>query len=218
MSPSEVELVRLGRIDRQIRLGIAAVALLLLAAVVKPWPGHGAAGPTDSARPREFVAGVSANVPSPSASPTNIASALCASRDRWLIVADDVEQGRPVRTWLVAGVEYSVVPPVHSTIPVTTLVSSEVVRLGFCLPVSAGEPRNGGWSGTLWRQGADAANPTQWQAAARLDPAPGSLDALAYPVNKSAIAWPPGLYFLEARFVGLDREAWLGLLIQRRPT
>ncbi len=214
MSPSDLELVRLGRIDRRIRLGIAALALLLLVAVLKPWPGRGTTGPTESASPPGLVAGASANVASPTPPPANSAGALCLSPDGWRIVADDVELGRSVRTWLVADVEYSVVPPPRSTIPVTTLVSSAIEHIGFCRPSGSGQLGDGGWSGTLWRQGADPANPTQWQLAARVDPAPGSIGALAYPVNESAAAWPPGLYFLEADFAGSDREAWLGLLIQ----
>lgn len=216
MSPSDVELVRLGRIGRRIRLGIAALPLLLLVAVVKPWPGQGGARPAGSPSPSpgELVAAVSAKTASSSAPPAGAAGALCLSPDSWRIVADDVELGRSVRTWLVADVEYSAGAPPRSTIPVTTLVSRAVVRLGFCPPSGPEEPADRGWSGTLWREGADPAAPTQWQLAARLDPAPGAAGALAYPVDNSAASWPPGLYFLEADFAGSDREAWLGLLIQ----
>jgi hypothetical protein len=234
VSPSDVELVRLGRINGRIRLGIAALALLLLVAIVKPWPGHGGAGPagSPSLSPRELVAAASveptsSSAPASSSAATSgsapssgsaaaadAAGALCLSPDSWWIVADDTELGRSVRTWLVADVEYSAGPPARSTIPVTTLLSRGVVRLGFCPPSGLGGPGVRDWSGTLWRQGAGSADPTQWRLAARWGPAAGSAGALAYPVDHSAAAWPPGLYFLEANSAGSDREAWLGLLIQ----
>jgi hypothetical protein len=133
------------------------------------------------------------------------------------VVADDFELGRSVRTWMVADVEYSTTTPARSTIPVTTLVSSQVERLGFCLPVGGGTPGANGWSGTVWRTAGTGADPTLGQEAATLDPTPGSLGALAHPVGEAAVTWAPGLYFLQADFAGSNREAWLGLLIQRDP-
>ena len=214
MGPTGVELVRLGRTSRQMVLVVSVLALLLLVAVVKPWPGEGSPTRSASASPEEFVAGVSAGAAFPVASPTDPAGALCASPDGWRIVADDVELGRSVRTWLVATVEYAVVPPVRSTVPVTSLVLGGVNDLGFCLPGGVSGPGKTGWSGTLWRQGGVGADSTAWQPAARLTPSPGSLGALAEPLDGSVGTWPPGRYVLEARFVGSDSEAWLGLLIR----
>jgi hypothetical protein len=214
---SDVELVRLGRTGRQARLGIAIVALLLLVAVAKPWPGPGPA-PAGSATPREQVAAATAPARSSSTPRAAAAGALCVSPDGWRIVADDVELGRAVRTWLVADVARSIVPPLRSTIPVTTLVSSEVERLGFCRPAVAGEAGGPAWSGSLWRQGVGVSASPQLQLAARLDPAPGSIGAFVFPLGNPAVAWPPGLYFLQADLAGSDKEVWLGLLIQGRPS
>lgn len=218
MNPRDVELVRIGGTERRILVGVATAALLLLVAAIKPWPGHDTAKPTNSASPAQVAAGVPTGLPSPSPLVTNEASALCMSSDRWLIVADDSELGRSVRTWLVATVEYSAARPIPSTIAVTTLVSAGVTHLGFCLPATSGEPGYRDWSGTLWRQNADPASSMQWQVDAELDPAQGAPGALANPVDGSAPAWPPGLYLLEARFAGLDTEAWLGLRIQGGPS
>lgn len=214
MRPRDVELVRLSRTDGRIRIGVAVVALLLLAAVVKPWSGPGPAGTTGSAPVIQSLASDRAADASSSASPPAVASGLCVSPDGWRVVADDVELGRSVRTWLVADVEYSTTPPARSTIPVTTLVSSQVERLGFCLPAGGGAPGTNGWSGTLWRAADASLTPAQGQEAATLDPAPGSLGAMAYPVGEAALTWAPGLYFLQADFAGSNREAWLGLLIE----
>jgi hypothetical protein len=211
--PTDIELVRLGRSSRQVALGVTAVAALLAVAVVKPWPGPAPAANSDT--PEQFVAAVTANVPSAAASSADPAGSICTSPDGWRIVADDVELGRPVRTWLVASVEYSAVPPVRSTVPVTSLVSSGVSSLSFCLAPEVSQAGKTGWSGTLWRQSGDAADPAAWQPAARLTPFPGSIGALAAPLDGSATTWPPGRYVLEARFAGSPREAWLGLLIRR---
>lgn len=217
MRQRDVELVRLSRTDGRIRLGVAAVVLLLIAAVVKPWPNRGSAGAAGTGQPFESSTGVTAAAPGSPSSPA-AAPGLCVSPDGWRVVADDVELGRSVRTWMVADVEYSTItPPALSTIPVTTLVSSQVERLGFCLPVGGGTPGANGWSGTLWRTAGTGADPTQEQKAATLDPVPGSLGALAHPVGEAAITWAPGLYFLQADFAGSNREAWLGLLIRRDP-
>jgi hypothetical protein len=211
VGPSGVELVRLTRTDRRIRLGIVAVAALLLVAVAKPWAGPTALAPADSTSPLEFVAAAST---APSASSVDVASMLCVSPDGWRIVADDTELGRTVRTWLVAAVERSAAPPARSTIPVTTLVSSDVRSLGFCRPAATGGSGAPNWSGTLWLQGPQPTDPIRWQLAATLSPAPGAIGALVRPLNGSSILWQPGLYFLEARFAGSDQETWLGLSIQ----
>jgi hypothetical protein len=157
---------------------------------------------------------VTAVVPSPSPSSGDGTAPLCDSPDGWRIVADDVELGRSVRTWIVAAVEYSTTPPVRSTVPVTAFVSSGVSRLGFCRPPDSAGPGKTVWSATLWRQSGGAADSTAWQAAAQLTPLPGASGALAAPVGGAIAIWPPGRYVLEARFQGSTREAWLGLLIR----
>jgi hypothetical protein len=106
------------------------------------------------------------------------------------------------------------VPPVRSAVPVTALVSSGVSSLGFCLPPDSVVAAETGWSGTLWRQSGDGADPNAWQAAAQLTPARGSIGALTDRIDASTATWPPGRYLLEARFDGSSREAWLGLLIR----
>jgi hypothetical protein len=132
-------------------------------------------------------------------------------------VADDVELAWSARTWAVAAVEFSAVPPLRSTIPVTSLDSRAVDSLGLCIPADVSEPGRTGWSATLWQVGGDAGSATVWQPVALLTPSPRSLGAMADPLNQSVVAWPPGRYILETRFDGLQKEAWLGLLISPTP-
>ncbi|MFI5258522.1 MAG: hypothetical protein ACHQ01_02755 [Candidatus Limnocylindrales bacterium] len=215
MSPNEIDIVRIGRVGRQMRIGITAAVLLVLVAVAKPWVGPGSAPASGPMSSGDAMAAASA-APSATAAGAETTAALCESPDGWRIVADDVEFGRAIRSWLVADVEYSDVTPVSSTIPVTVVVSGAVEGLGFCLPASMADPTAVDWSATLWRFDNDPADPTKWLPAARLNPLPGSLGAMAAPLDPSASGWPPGRYVLETRFAGSIDEAWLGLLI--RPT
>ena len=213
MRPNDIELVRVGHSGRRTAVGVTAATLLLVVAILKPWAGA-APVTSPSATPLQFVAAVTAAAPSPSSSGGDVAAPLCDSPDGWRIVADDVELGRSVRTWIVADVEYSTIPPVRSTVPVTAVVSRGVSSLGFCRPPDSAGAGRTVWSATLWRQSGDAADAAAWQAAAELTPLPGAIGALAAPVGGAIATWPPGRYLLEARFQGSTREAWLGLLIR----
>lgn len=214
MDPTDEEFVRLGHAGRQLPIAIAAVVLLLMLAIAKPWASQGSAHPTVTTPPQEVVAVASDNVRSPAASVADRGPTACARAEVWQVVAGDVALQKPGRMWPVAAVEYSAVPPLPSTIPVVSLVSSALIDLGFCVPVGLSGPGDIGWSGTLWRQSDDATDPTAWRAVGRLDPLPGSFGALADPIDESEVVWPPGRYVLEARFGASIREAWLELVIQ----
>lgn len=214
MDPTEVELRSLGRNGRQLPAVILAVVLLLIVAVVKPWSIGASAVPTASSSSHQAVAGASATSQSATATALDAAGNLCTSPDGWQIVANDVELGRSVRTWLVATAMYSAYPPLRSAIPVTSIVSSGVSSLGFCAPAALPGSAGTSWSGLLWRQGGDGTNSNAWHLAARLAPTPGSLGALADPLIQSVGGWPPGHYVLEASFEPFAPEAWLGLIIQ----
>jgi hypothetical protein len=209
------EIISLGPAGRQLPIGIATVAVLLVLAVVKPWT---AARSTESVMPAALsVAAVTAAVPagalSPAAGPGDWDNEVCAGTDDWLVVADDAKLGGSFRTWLEASVIYSLVPPVRTSIPVAQLVSHAVERLGFCVPTAILDNGRNSWSGTLWRQGGDSAGPMAWREVARLNPSPGSPGAWADPLDRSTAVWPPGIYVMEARFSESPRDAWLGLAI-----
>jgi len=219
LDPTDEQVARLGSPGRRVRFGIAAVVLLLVAAIAKPWPGEGSVPPVPaspgSTPSQQLVAAATATAaPSPASSRTDWDGAVCQSPDGWRVVADDVELGRSVRAWVVADAEYSPVPPIRSTVPVTELVSPGVRHLGFCAPVDLVEHGLITWTATLWRQGLDRSDPTGWRAVARLTPSSGWFGAPADPLDRAMVGWPPGIYFLEARFQGSITEAWLGLTIR----
>ena len=216
VDPPYEQLVRLGRTGRQTPIGIVTVVVLLLVAIVKPWPNVGSVAATASPS-TPVIAAASIAEPTATTFQANRASDMCTGADGWRLVVDDIELGRYVRAWLVTSVVYSVVPPLRFTIPVTSLVSSSVNGLGVCVPISSAEPFAEGWSGTLWRESSDAANAGGWDQVGRLIPAPGELGALAGPLGASAVVWSPGRYVLETRFAGSIKEAWLGLQIQDSP-
>jgi uncharacterized protein YbdZ (MbtH family) len=218
VDPTDEQVIRTGHVGRRVRLGIAAAAVLVVAATAKPW----ALLPVDPTPtpPAELVAvATSTPTPTPTPAPTPRPSysdwdnTVCVSPDGWRVVADNVQLGRSVRSWVVAAAAYSFVPPISTTIPRTLLVSHGVSLLGFCVPAGTTALSKDDWSATLWRQGGDVANPTGWRAVGSVTPPPGSLGAPAAPFDRSAAGWPPGKYFLEARFQGSLTEAWLGLVI-----
>ncbi len=218
MDPIDVELISLGRTARTLPIGIAAAAVLLLVATVKPWAGDSTRESEVPAPPVPVIAAPPAAPPgrtqSPTLTPSDWDKTVCLSRDGWLVVADDVQPGRSVRTWLVASVVYAMVPPIRTSIPVTSLVSHSVDKLGFCVPAGVLDHGRNAWNGTLWRQGGDPADPTGWRQVARLTPSPGSFGAMADPLDRSVVVWPPGIYVMEARISGSLQDAWLGLVIK----
>ncbi|MFI5259371.1 MAG: hypothetical protein ACHQ01_07170 [Candidatus Limnocylindrales bacterium] len=217
MDPIDEELISLGRSARPLPIGIAAVAVLLVIAVAKPWAGDATrdSEPTAPQAPMVATPTAAAGAPtsSPGPTPSDWDNTLCASPDGWLVVARHSELGRSVRTWLVASVVYSMVSPIRTSIPMNSLVSHAVEKLGFCAPAGASDHGRNTWNGTLWRQGGDPGEPTGWRQAARLTPSPGSLGAWADPLDRSVVGWPPGIYVMEARFSGSRQDAWLGLAI-----
>jgi uncharacterized protein YbdZ (MbtH family) len=220
VDPTDEQVIRTGHVGRRVRLGIAAAVLLVVAATAKPWT----LVPVDATPtpPAEVVAVATSTPPAnptPTAAPIPRTSysdwdnAVCVSPDGWRVVADSVQLGRSVRSWVAAAAAYSFVPPISTTIPRTLLVSHGVSLLGFCVPAGITALSKDDWSATLWRQGGDVANPTGWRAVGSVTPPPGSLGAPAAPFDRHAVGWPPGKYFLEARFEGSLTEAWLGLVI-----
>jgi len=194
-------------------IGVGIAGVLLVAAITKPWSGFGLMQGAPSGSPATSGTVPAATAPALSVSPSPIAG-LCTSPGGWLVVADDVEFGRTVRTWLVADAVFSAVPPDQSILPLTTLFSSGVESLGFCLPAALSEAAGAGWSGTLWRIGGAAASSAQWQQVGLVTPTPGSLGAEANSIGRLASSWPSGTYVLEARFEGVASQAWLGLVIE----
>jgi hypothetical protein len=215
--------LRTGGVGLRLGIGLAAIALLLAAAVLKPWSDSGsglaASGPNGSSAPTLVVAGATASAASGTAGPSasqEAADSLCPGQTGWQVVVDDVELGRDVRTWLTADVVYSSAQPAPATIPVTTFVSAGIGRLGFCRPPEFVGAGSRVWTGTIWREPEATAKAAAWQVVGRLRPLPGSLGAVASPIQAVSMAWKPGLYFLQADSAG-SASAWLGVRIEGSP-
>jgi hypothetical protein len=216
-----------GGIRWRIRLGLAAAAFLVIAAIAKPWPGGNPAEPATSSpvavSETASTSDIAAATPPRATSKAtpgedDVLSGLCQSHAGWLIVVDDMELGRVVRTWLVINAvsEGPGEAPVQSAIPVATLVSGDVRQLGFCQPdVSAGSSMPS-WTGRLWWQ-APGGSATARKLVGRLAAAAGSGGAVAEPPAGASAAWPSGLYLLEIDLTGSTTSAWLGVLIKPQP-
>jgi hypothetical protein len=210
----DVELVRLGGSGARLVAGSVVVCLLLAVAIAKPWqPARSAAsGAPESAEPVPQAA----LIPTPPATaPARLADELCQSADGWSVVSDDVELGRPVRTWRLADVEYSPVPPPPESIPVTTLISASILRLGLCVPADVLAVERT-WTLTVWRQEVAGARADQWTQIASLRPAAGSHGDFLEGPPGGASGWAPGLYFVGTSFPSSGHEAWLAVDIKAR--
>jgi hypothetical protein len=208
VDPTDEEFRRIGPVGRKVPVGMAVLFLLLVVAIVKPWPNPRSSSAGESPPP-DNAAAAPAGRPLPTAFEPDRAQVLCDNTTGWTIVADEGS----FLTSIVPGVEYSTVPPIRSTVPVTSLSSSTVNDLAICVPSDVSGNGKTGWSGTLWMIGGDPAQPSAPHAVARLLPSPNSLAALAAPLDQSAMVWESGNYVLEARFEGSETEAWFGLAI-----
>jgi len=80
MGPTDVELVRLGHSSRPIAIGLTAVALLLVVAVMKPWSVASSPALIESASPQPVAAAISAYARSPVPSLPDPSSRLSLAR------------------------------------------------------------------------------------------------------------------------------------------
>lgn len=210
-----MELVRISHIGRRMRAAFVAVALLLTLAVSKPWVVRESLPGFSSSWTGQLAAALMTQAPTPSIRASDLSSSQCDQAAGWRVLANYSDSGMASVTTVPAIVEYSPVPPIHATIPETTLISSvRVESLGFCAP---GNPTAAGarvLSATMWRVGGDAGVSPDWQLAARLVLTPDALGALAYPLDPTDAYWLPGRYVVEARFTGSERDAWMGVVIQ----
>jgi hypothetical protein len=208
MDPQDVELMRIGGSRRRIAVGVAGLAILLIVATLKPWAGP---SPRQAEPSREAVAAVTSRPgESQSPAPSPPVAGMCESPDSWTVVADDVELGRNVRTWVVAPVQLSMVETMPPAISQTVLVAPGGLRaLGFCAPVGTGSAESR-WTGTLWRLFTSASGP-DLEFVAALTTSDDSLGALTTPMDASTLAM--GSYVIEGHNQGSGMEAWFGVMI-----
>jgi hypothetical protein len=223
MDPVDGELVRIGRVGRRLPAGMILVGVLVVIAILKPWPGS---NPPPRPHPTPSATATQTQAPSarPSLDPNHEALVMltCARDGGWRVVAADTSPNRIVHSVPVPAVEYSTVPPLRASIPITSLPVTPLpdgglATLALCVPATLPGTTGSTWSATLWQLGGEPAGSRVWQLVARLDPPPHSLGAIAQPLGSAGRSWQPGLYLLETRFEGTIKEAWLGIEIQFQP-
>ena len=230
--PDPVPVVRVGRADSHVGAGIAAVLVLLVLAVMKPWAlGDGTGSvhraPAPSAgRPVSFAAaaaGATGRATAPATSGGNGAPGAngadaCWPSSSWRIVADERFLGRTVRAWVTAD-PAAARTPLDPAIGVTRVVSGGVLRLGFCAPVAADVVPGRTWRATVWRVDAapDAAHPRSFTSVLRMAAPAGTDGTIAPPPpagasRRAAALWPPGRYVLEVHdAVTPYADAWFAV-------
>lgn len=208
--PDPVPVVRVGRTDWHVSAGVAAVVVLVLMAVLKPWAPRDAAGAADrppGASTALVTPSAIATASTPGAGaagtsrPDGTVAGACWPSGSWRIVADERFLGRTVRAWVTAD-PVAARTPLDPAISVTRLVSGGILRFGFCAPVDAGVVPGRTWRATVWR-----IDPVIGTAASRsFTPvvrllAPAGADGTIGPPpgtsRATAALWPPGRYVLE---------------------
>ncbi len=213
---------------------VALVAVLLLVAIVKPWPG-GSAGATaaaPSASPASSEEETPARpagalAPDPSAEPTLPPDAVpCVAPDGWRLVTLGTWFGRPVRTWLAVDVITSAVGPTDPRIGFVRAGQAPLQGLGTCRPVQTVgtvEGRTDRAPSLLvraWRLTAGSGEPVALGLAPTGPRAPSSSAAQLYGLDGSPgwgsptpAPWEPGRYVVQVEAADLRTTAWIGLTL-----
>jgi hypothetical protein len=215
MDPIDEELVRVGRLGRRLPVGMVATVLLVALAVAKPWPSPPRPSPAPTGAPSVTATAVPSRTPDPQRE--QLARSACSPQGGWRVVAGVAPAERSVLVLSVPAVKYSTVPPLRTSIPILSIQAAVVRTLGLCVPQGISGSDAAGWSATLWLVGGEPSDPRVWRMVARLTPPPYSRGALAEPLSEELVYWAPGLYVVETRFDGTEREAWLGLQIWPQP-
>lgn len=200
-SAAPVRLTPVGETERRGGLWLAAAAVLVALAVIKPWvalssssasgdPSEPAAVATN-APPGAGAAAADAALPTRSAAPLPADALRCLQPDGWRLVTFEQAPGRTERSWIVVA-PATAAGPLDPAIPATTLVSSTMLGLGLCAPASG--PGSGPWTlvapriTAIWRLG-QAAGPSQLKMVP-LDP----LVSAGIPSGTASIAAAPDAY------------------------
>ena len=236
---SPVPLARVGGGSRRLAILVALAAVLVAAAVAKPWAGPArsspesatslriaAPGPPVAVNPGPPVAvnlgalpGVNGATPGRPCCLTGAAAGLveadgmpiCYTPDGWRVVADTEENGTRSRIWLPVDA-VAAGRPGDPEVPVARLTARRIVALGFCAP--AGGPPAAARTAILWSDLPAAASAgSRYVRVASLRAAAQAGGALADAAPGRA-TWPPGRYMVQV----LDGapgtgSAWFGLVL-----
>jgi hypothetical protein len=215
---------------------LAAIVVVLLAAIVKPWGGTG-----DLVLPIEVIRPAPARAPSVTARPTpdvarELVSALCLEPTGWRLYATERWSDRLVRSWKSIEPVAAADGPGDPRIPQFPEASRAVLTLGYCAPVTGTERPPGPTTTTIYRHtdaGAASRPDTAWEV---IDPArvlpiagPSQLGGAWAPPDgpdRSATAsgpapgWSSGTYVFRIATEGAPEASfvrWFGVVVEVAP-
>jgi hypothetical protein len=214
--------------DRRARVAVGLAVVALALAVAKPWellPGStGAASPGDGPPGSGGSPPVAATTLRPTPW-TGLGEELaCLSGRLWLLVVDEVDEGRPARSWT----RLAPVPargPDDPAVVGTHTYATSVRRVGFCAPVAtalaAGADPGASFAVRLWQvdpaeiPGEPREVPLVAVAGGTLADGGALYAAAPGPAGGERRSWPPGRYVFEVQVPGAgpggDAAAWFAI-------
>lgn len=211
--PATSTLVRIGGPDRGPGLIVVAIAVFVAIALIKPWPGPSAAGPT-------FGPATPPPTTQPTVDPLAAIRLDCQDPPSWRIFSRERWPGGVLRSWLSLEPLATATGPLDPAIRAIP-ISPEIVALGYCAPWTGPERPPDDVRFLAWAVGVDesggvarpVATPLDLRSASRtLVPPLGEL--LDPPVVAGRIRnglWPSGTYVFE--LVGTGFARWWAVRI-----
>jgi len=147
---------------------VAAVAIVVAAAILKPW-GWGAAEP--SAPTRAASAGPAAVTPVPTEdrSAQGLAAPICLGTGGWRVTSLETWQTQDVRVWRAIEPVAAVTGPLDPAIPSVPIVAIQLVALGWCAPAFGPDLPVGPAEVTAWSVQAGVATQIELQQVRPVD-------------------------------------------------
>lgn len=210
----------------------ALVAASFIVGLVRPWDWL-APSPSSSPSTAPVVQATteptgpgsqSDALPSAASSPDAFVEPTCAYPSSWRIATISDWVGHRARTWQAAEVAAGATGPTDPSLHVEPVISTEVLALGWCAPVSGPErpPRTA--TGTLYRIVDGVAEEVPYR---RLEPAgrnalgelwvPGAADALGDGTGTTTMPWNPGRYVIRIADPAGTYVRWLALEVATAP-
>lgn len=215
---------------------LAAIVVVLVVAIIKPWGVGGVAEPQV-----EPIGPAPARAPSVAARPTpdvarELVSALCLEPAGWRLYATERWSDWLVRSWKSIQPVTNADGPGDPRIPQFPEASRAVLTLGYCAPVTGAERPPGPTTTTIYRRTDPVATPRGDEAWEVIDPArvqpiagPTHLGGAWAPPDRPdrgaaasgpAPGWASGEYVFRIAADGADEAAftrWFGVIVEVAP-
>ncbi len=199
----------------------ALVAASFIVGLVRPWdwlaPSPTSLLPAASAAPAATgptgPGSSSEALPPAASSPQAFVEPTCAYPSSWRIATISDWVGHRARTWQAAEAAGTATGPADPSLHVEPVISTEVIALGWCAPVSGPERPPRSATGTLYRVRDGVAREIGHH---RVEPAgPNALGELWVPdvagADGAVAAWSPGRYVIRLADPSGDYVRWLAV-------